>query len=117
MSPRYVGPHDILKRIGKVDYELELSSELTLAHPVFHVSMLKKCIGDPESIIPIKGPGVKDNITYEEVVDQILDMQVKKLRKKEVLSVSVLWKNNLVEGASWEVEDDMESRYPHLFDN
>ena len=86
-------------------------------HPVFHVSMLKKCIGDPESILPIEGLGVKDNLSYEEVPVQILDRQVKKLRNNEVASVKVLWKNHLGEGTTWEVETDMNSRYPHLFDN
>ena len=60
-------PHEILQRIGKVAYQLRLPSELASVHPVFHVSMLKKCIGDPESIIPIEDLSVKDNLYYEEV--------------------------------------------------
>ena len=48
----------ILQRIGKVAYELKLPSELSSVHLIFHVSMLKKCIGNPESILPIKGLGV-----------------------------------------------------------
>ena len=63
--------------------------ELALIYPVFHVYMLKKCIGDPESILPIEGLGVKDNLFYEEVQVQILDRKVKKLRNKEVVSVKV----------------------------
>ena len=86
-------------------------------HLVFYVSMLKKCIGDPESIFPIEGLGVKDNLSYEEVLVQVLDRQVKKLRNKEVVSVKVLWKNQLVEGATGEVEADMNSYCPHLFEN
>ena len=58
-------------------------------HPVFHVSMLKKCIGDPESILPIAGLVVNDNLSYKEVPVQILDRQVKKLRNKEVVSVKL----------------------------
>ena len=86
-------------------------------HPVFHVSMLKKCIADPESIFPIEGLGIQENLSYEEVSVQILDMQVKTLRNKEVASVKVLWKNNQVKGATWEAEADMKSYYAHLFDN
>ena len=63
-SPRYVGHYEISQTIGKVAYKLKLPSELTLVHPVFHVSMLKKCIGDPESIIPIEGLGVLDNLFF-----------------------------------------------------
>ena len=55
LSTYYVGPYDILQMVGKVAYELMLPSELASVHPVFHVSMLKKCIGDPESILPIEG--------------------------------------------------------------
>ena len=63
LSLSYVGPYLILQRVGKVSYELKLPSELTSVHPVFHVSMLKKCIGDSESIIPIDGLSVKYNLS------------------------------------------------------
>ena len=49
--------------------------KLALVHPFFHVSMLKKCIGDPESILPIEGLGVKDKLSYKKVLVQILDRQ------------------------------------------
>ena len=53
LSPPYVGPYEILQRVGKVDYELKVPSELALVHSAFHVSLLKKCIADPESILPM----------------------------------------------------------------
>ncbi|WMV09251.1 hypothetical protein MTR67_002636, partial [Solanum verrucosum] len=101
LSPRYVGPYQILKCIGKVAYELDLPNELAPVHPIFHVSMLKKCIGDPVSIIPLEGLGVDESLSNEEVPIEILDRQVKKLRNKKVSSVKVLWRNHLVEGATW----------------
>ena len=58
-------PMKFLQRVGKVSYELKHPSELASGHPVFHVFMLKKCIGDPESILPIEGLGVKNNFSYE----------------------------------------------------
>ena len=100
MSPRYVGLYEILQRVGNVSYELKLPSELASIHPVFLVSMHKKCIGDPESIFPIEGLGVQDKLSCEEVPVEILDRQVKRLRSMEVASIKVLWKNNLVEGAT-----------------
>ena len=102
LSPRYVGPYEILQNIGKVAYDLRLPSELASFHPIFHVSMLKKFIGDPKPILPIDGVCVKDNLSYEEVPFQILDRKVEKLRNKDVASIKVLWKNHLVEGATWE---------------
>ncbi|WMV50334.1 hypothetical protein MTR67_043719 [Solanum verrucosum] len=115
LSPQYVGPYQILTSVGEVAYELELPSELAPVHPVFHVSILKKCIGDLVSILPLEGLGVDENLSYGEVPVEILDRQVKKLRNKEVVSFKVLWRNHLVEGSTWEVEANMKSRYPHLF--
>ncbi|KAK4717930.1 hypothetical protein R3W88_016268 [Solanum pinnatisectum] len=115
LSPRYIGPYQILKCIGKVAYELDLPNELALVHPVFHISMLKNCIGDLTSIIPLEGLGVDESLSYEEVPVDILDQQVKRLRNKEIASMKVLWRNHLVEGATWEAEAVIKSRYPHLF--
>ncbi|WMV14253.1 hypothetical protein MTR67_007638 [Solanum verrucosum] len=84
LSPRYIGPYQIAKRIGKVAYELELPQELAAVHPIFHISMLKKCMGDPLLIIPTEDIGIKDNLSYEEILVQILDRQVRKLRTKEL---------------------------------
>ena len=58
--------------------------------------MLKKCLGDPASILPVKGLGVDEDLSYEEIPIDILDRQVKRLRNKEVAIVKVLWRNHLV---------------------
>ncbi|WMV45445.1 hypothetical protein MTR67_038830 [Solanum verrucosum] len=84
LSPRYVGPYRMLKRIGKVAYELELPANLAAVHPVFHISLLKKCVGDPTSIVPLESVAVKDNLSYEDV-------------------------HQSVEGATWEAEATMKS--------
>ena len=86
-----------------------------MIHPVFHVSLIKKCMCDLVSILPLEVLRVKEDLSYEEIPIEILDHQVKKLRNKEVASVKVLWRNDLVEGETWEAEDDMKSHYPHLF--
>ncbi|WMV18375.1 hypothetical protein MTR67_011760 [Solanum verrucosum] len=107
LSPRYIGPYKISKRIGKVAYELEIPQELAVVHLVFYASMLKKCMGDPSLIIPTEDIGIKDNLSYEEILVQILDRQVRKLRTKEVASIKVFWKNQFIEEATWEAEEDM----------
>ncbi|WMV25070.1 hypothetical protein MTR67_018455 [Solanum verrucosum] len=66
--------------------------------------MIKKCVGDLTSIVPLEGLGVNENLSYEEVSIEILGQQVKKLRNKEVAPVKVLWRNVLVEGYTWEAE-------------
>ena len=103
--------------MGEVIYELALPTELASVHPVFHVSMLKKCLGDPTSILPVEGLGVGEDFSYEKVPVEILDRQVKRLRNKEIATMKVLWRNHLVEGATWEAEADMRSRYPHLLNS
>nr|XP_009764899.1 PREDICTED: uncharacterized protein LOC104216530 [Nicotiana sylvestris] len=101
LSPRYIGPYRILRRIGHVAYELELPQELAAVHPVFHVSMLKKFMGDPSFMVPTEIIGVKDNLSYEEIPVAILDRQIRKLITKEIASVNVLWRNQKVEEATW----------------
>ncbi|WMV51105.1 hypothetical protein MTR67_044490 [Solanum verrucosum] len=115
LSPRYVSPYWILKRIGKVAYELELPADFAAVHPVFPISLLKKCVGDPTSIVPLESVAVKDSLSYEDVQVEILDRQVRRLRNKEVASVKVLWRSQSVEGATWEAEAALKSKYPHLF--
>ncbi|WMV46298.1 hypothetical protein MTR67_039683 [Solanum verrucosum] len=116
LSPRYIVPYKISKRVGNVAYELELPQELVAVHPVFHISMLKKCMGNPSLIIPTEDIGIKDSLSYEEIQFQILDRQVRKLRTKEIASVNVLWRNQFVGEATWEAEEDIKKRYQHLFE-
>ncbi|XP_075088200.1 uncharacterized protein LOC142170244 [Nicotiana tabacum] len=116
LSPRYIGPYRILRRIGQVAYELKLPQELAVVHPVFHVSMLKKFMGELSLVVPTEVIGVKDSLSYEEILVAILDRQIRKLRTKEIASIKVLWRNQKVEEATWEAEEDMKSRYPHLFE-
>ncbi|XP_060178100.1 uncharacterized protein LOC132608039 [Lycium barbarum] len=70
--------------------------KLEAVHPVFHVSMLRKCLGDPSCITPIEDIQVTEDLSYEEVPVAILDRQVRKLRNKEIASVKVFWLNLVV---------------------
>ncbi|XP_019251321.1 PREDICTED: uncharacterized protein LOC109230257 [Nicotiana attenuata] len=75
-----------------------------------------KFMGDPSLMVPTEIIGVKDSLTYEEILVAILDRQIRKLRIKEIASVKVLWRNQNIEKAMWEDEEDMKSRYPHVFE-
>ncbi|MUG03700.1 hypothetical protein ECC01_22275, partial [Bacillus tequilensis] len=88
ISP-YVGHYKILKRVGKAAYELELPAELAIVRPVFHISLLKKCVGNPASIVTLKSVAVKDSLSYKDVKVEILDRQVRRVRNKEVSSLKV----------------------------
>ncbi|WMV25318.1 hypothetical protein MTR67_018703 [Solanum verrucosum] len=95
LSPRYVEPYQIVRHFDNVDYKLDFPSNLALVHPVFHESLLKKCIGDLASIVTLESISVNERISYNEVPVEILERQVRKLKNKEVTSVKVLWRNKL----------------------
>ncbi|XP_009586978.2 uncharacterized protein [Nicotiana tomentosiformis] len=115
LSSRYIGSYKILRQIGQVAYELELPSEFEFVHLVFHESMLRRCIGDPSWVIPIKYVQVMEDLSYEEVPVTLIDRQVRKLRIKDVASVKVLWRNKNTEEITWEAEEEMKSKYICLF--
>ncbi|WMV45588.1 hypothetical protein MTR67_038973 [Solanum verrucosum] len=89
LRPRFVGPYHILRRFGKVSYELDLPNDLKSVLLVFHASLSNKCVGYWTSIVPLEGLGVNENLSDEVVSVEILDRKVKKLRNKEVTSVKV----------------------------
>ena len=106
-SPRYIGPFEVLKRVGEVSYELSFPSGLSGVHPVLHVSMLKRYHGDGNYIIRWDSVLLDENLSYEEEPVSILDREVRKLRSREIASIKVQWKNRPVEEATWEKEADM----------
>ncbi|XP_017970423.1 PREDICTED: uncharacterized protein LOC108660676 [Theobroma cacao] len=115
LSPRYIRPFEILERVGAVAYHLELPSDLSNIHLVFHVSMLKKYNLDPSHVIQYETIQLQDDLTYEKQSVAILDKQVKKLCSKEVASMKVLWQNHTSEDVTWEAEEEMRTKYLHLF--
>ena len=70
---RYAYPYNIFKRISKVAYELEFPADLAAVHPVFYIALLKMCVGDPASIVPLESVEVKNSLSYEDVPVEILD--------------------------------------------
>ena len=115
LSPHYIGPFEIVERIGPVAYRLDLPVELSRVHNVFHISMLRKYISDPSHVLETPEIELRDDLSYEEQPVQILGREEKELRNKAIFLVKVLWRNHLVEEATWEREDQMWSQYPHLF--
>jgi hypothetical protein len=79
LSPRYVGPYPIVKRVGKVAYKLDLPPELSEVHPVFHVSQLRKCV-IVEKRVPAQALDVQETLEYLEYPVRILDWAEKSTR-------------------------------------
>ena len=115
LRPRYIGPYEIISRVGPVAYRLDLPSELSKVHNVFHVSMLRKYIPDPSHVLKDQPVELKDNLTYKEQPMQIVDRREQILRNKVIPLVKVLWGNHEREAATWEPEAQMHRQYPQLF--
>lgn len=92
-------------------YELDFSSILGFIHPVFHVLMLNKYVGDLSSVIPIKSIGILDILSYEEVLVEIFYRKFHRLRTKDMAVVKAFWRNQKVEEDTYEAEEDIKSKY------
>jgi hypothetical protein len=66
LSPRFIRPFKILDNRGEVAYQLELPSQLSDVHDVFHVSQLKKCLHMPEEQLPMEDLDTKEDLSYQE---------------------------------------------------
>ncbi|XP_016705344.1 uncharacterized protein [Gossypium hirsutum] len=115
LSPSFIGPYCILRRVGPVAYQLELPLKLERIHDVFHVSMLRRYCSDPTHVVPVEEIEVRLDLTFEEEPIQILDRKVKVLRRKSIPLVKVIWQNHSSEEATWEPEEAMRQQYPYLF--
>ena len=115
LSPRYIDPYEIVDKVGEVAYRLRLPLELANIHDV-HVSMLRKYIADPSHILKEQPIQLKENLTYEEHLVEILDHIDQVLRNKVIPLVKVLWRNHGAEEATWELEAQMRAQYPQLFE-
>ncbi|XP_077222075.1 uncharacterized protein LOC143855912 [Tasmannia lanceolata] len=115
LSPRYIGPYEILERIGPVSYRVALPPALSHVHNVFHVSLLRKYLADPSHVLQTEPMQLEQDLSYEEQPVQILDRKEQILRTKRISLVKILWRSQATEEATWEPEEEMKQKYPHLF--
>ena len=94
MSPRFIGPFEVLERIGKVAYKLALPSKMSGVHNIFYISMLRRCVRNPKHKINFEDIKVNNNVTYNEGLVRVLDREVKKLRNKVIPLVKIQWKHH-----------------------
>ncbi|XP_050229144.1 uncharacterized protein LOC126678285 [Mercurialis annua] len=100
LSPRFIGPYEVIEKIGPVAYRLALPPELSQIHNVFHVSMLRRYMSDPSYVLQVQPIELKDDLSYEEERVTILAKEDKELRNKVIPLVKVLWKHHRSEEAT-----------------
>ena len=115
LLPRFIGPFEILERIGTIAYRLALPPSMSGVHEVFHVSMLLKYTPDPAHVVDWGQIEVDIDGTFEEGLVCILDSRDQVLRRKTLRLVRVLWSHYGMEESTWEREDTMRAAYPFLF--
>ncbi|GJX17158.1 putative reverse transcriptase domain-containing protein [Tanacetum coccineum] len=115
LAPRFVGPFEIIKKVGPIAYRLDLPEELDGVHDTFHVSNLKKCLADPTLQVPLDEIQVDAKLNFVEEPMEILKREFKKLKHSRIAIIKVRW--NLKRGPEFtlEREDQMKLKYPHLF--
>ncbi|GJR27909.1 hypothetical protein Tco_1104141 [Tanacetum coccineum] len=115
LSPRYVGPFEVLERIGPVAYRLRLPDELVGVHDIFHVSNLKKCLVKEGLHVSLDEIKVDKTLRFVEEPVEIMDREIKRVKRSRIPIVKVRWDSRRGPEYTWEREDHMKSKYPHLF--
>ncbi|XP_075499114.1 uncharacterized protein LOC142537488 [Primulina tabacum] len=119
LNPRYVGPFEILEKVGTLAYRLAMPPSMSRIHNVFHVSQLRKYISDPSHVLEAEPLMIESNLgeelKYEEVSIRIVDTKDQVLRRRIIPYVKVQWTNHTEREATWELEERMRDQYPYLF--
>ncbi|GJW82242.1 putative reverse transcriptase domain-containing protein [Tanacetum coccineum] len=98
----YVGPFKVLEKVRSVAYKLELPEELNRVHNMFHVSNLKKCYADEPLAVLLDGLHFDDKLQFIEEPVEIMDREVKQLRRSRVLISKVRWNSRRGPEFTWE---------------
>nr|GEZ98689.1 hypothetical protein [Tanacetum cinerariifolium] len=115
LSPRYIRPFKILARVGHVAYTLELPEELKGIHSTFHVSNHKKCLAKGDIVIPMNEIQLDDKLHMIEEPVEVVDREVKQLKQSMIPIIKVRWSSQRDPEFTWEHEDQIKKKYPHLF--
>ncbi|XP_076896383.1 uncharacterized protein LOC143549362 [Bidens hawaiensis] len=102
-------------RIGPVAYRLDLPSELSNIHSVFHVLNLKKCLVEGNFQIPLDEVRIEETMHFVERPVEIMDHKDNATKHSRILLVKVCWESKQGAEFTWEREDQMKEKYPHLF--
>jgi hypothetical protein len=102
LKPKFYGPYKVIRMIGEVAYEIDLQ-EGSKIHNVFHISCLKKVVGQ-QIIISEEFPPLDEEGQLELVLEKVLEQREYKLRSRVIKECLVRWRGLPVEDATWEGE-------------
>nr|GEU56328.1 putative reverse transcriptase domain-containing protein [Tanacetum cinerariifolium] len=102
----------VLAKVRKVAYGLELPQELRRVHHTFHVSNLKKCYADELLVMPLEGIHVDDKLQFVEEPIEIMEREIKQLKRSRIPLVKVRRNSKRGPGFTWEREDSFKQKYP-----
>ncbi|GJR23972.1 putative reverse transcriptase domain-containing protein [Tanacetum coccineum] len=105
----------LLKCVGPVAYRMRLPQELSCIHDTFHVSNLKKCLAESDVQVPLEEIEIDENLRFVEEPIEIVERDVKKLKRRRIPLVKVRWNSRQGAEYTWEREDQFKTKYPHLF--
>ena len=94
LSPQFIGSFEITQRVGKLAYRIALPWDLVGTHDIFHVSMLRKYIANPNLVMEYEPLEIQERLTYVEEPIKIVDKKEWVLRSKMIPIVKVLWHNH-----------------------
>ncbi|XP_024962037.1 uncharacterized protein LOC112502378 [Cynara cardunculus var. scolymus] len=117
LSPRYIGPFEILERVGEVAYRLALSPQLSHIHNVFHISSLRGYHYHLLHVIDYSLEKVEKDLSYIEEPEAIINREERQMRRRSIPFVKVLWQNHSERETTWETEEFMRNEYPYLFES
>ncbi|GJS89154.1 putative reverse transcriptase domain-containing protein [Tanacetum coccineum] len=109
LAPRYVGPFEIVECVGPVAYRLKLPQELTCIHDMFYVSNLKKCLAESDVQVPLEEIEIDKNLRFIEEPIEIVERDVKKLKRRRIPLVKVRWNSQQGAEYTWEREDQFKT--------
>jgi hypothetical protein len=114
-APRFIGPFNILEKRGEVAYQLELPSQLSDVHDVFHVSQLKKCLRVPKEQLPMEDLDAKEDLSYQEFSIKILETSERVTRNQSIKMCKVQRSHHTKEEATWERKEELNVEFPSFF--
>jgi hypothetical protein len=116
LTPRYIGPFEIIEVCGPVAYCLQLPPQLAVIHDIFHVSQLRKCVKIPTEIIDSQSSEIQSDLSYTEHPIKVLDTKERSTRRETIRMFKIQWDHHTKEEETWETESYLQRNFPDFLE-